>query len=66
METTTKSNSDKLLTLRQGAEYLTISPRTLRRMIDRNEIPYYYIGSSLRLRANDLEEYLELNRFGPR
>ena len=57
-------NNDSFLTLRESAKYLGISPRTVRRLIDRNELVVHYFGSCIRIRVGDLEDYILVNRFG--
>jgi len=64
MENTDGSNNDRFLTLRESAEYLGVSPRTVRRLIDRNELVIHYFGSCIRTRVSDLEDYIAMSRFG--
>lgn len=53
----------KLLKLSEVVEYLNVSEITVRRLIDRGKISFYKIGKSLRFREEDIEKYLEDNRF---
>lgn len=50
---------DKLITIREAADALGISERTVRRMIDRNELRAYKIGRCVRLREGDVQDYIE-------
>ena len=47
-----------LLTLEMVADRLAISPRGVRRLIDRKELPVHHIGSSRRVSEDDLARYL--------
>lgn len=49
----------QLLTLRQAAERLQVSMSTIRRRVDEGEIPVVRIGRNIRVRPEDLEEYIE-------
>ena len=44
------------------AEYLSVHPETIRRLIKRKELPAYVIGRVKRIRHSDVEAYLERNR----
>lgn len=48
-----------LLTLEHAAQRLSISPRTVRRLIDRGELAPIRIGRSLRLSADELRAYVD-------
>ncbi|PQP35643.1 DNA-binding protein [Desulfobacteraceae bacterium SEEP-SAG9] len=50
----------KVLTIPEGAQYLSCSSRTLYRLIDEKEIPGFYVrGRSLRILVSDLDSYIE-------
>lgn len=53
-------NQETLLTEQELAEYLKISPGTLRnsRSTGREHIPYVRVGGSIRYRVEDVTEYL--------
>lgn len=53
---------DKLLTIKQAAEYLQIHTQTLYK---KREIPRTKIGGSIRFKKSDLEEYVEQNTINP-
>ncbi len=48
----------RLLTLRQTAEVLHVSVRTVLRMLWRNELPGVKIGSHWRIRESDLIRFV--------
>jgi excisionase family DNA binding protein len=47
--------------VRQAAEFLSVSPRTIRRYIDQNFLPAYRVAGSntIRIKREDLEALLE-------
>ena len=49
------------LTLRQTAEWLSVSSRTVRRLIERGELPGYQLGKRkiIRVKWEDVEALLE-------
>ena len=49
----------------EAAEHLGVVPRTLYRMIDEGLIPAYKMGRVIRIKASDLDAYLEANRVQP-
>jgi excisionase family DNA binding protein len=50
---------DRLLTLREAAEVLRLSPRTVREYINRGEIHGRIIGGRWRFRRADLDAFFE-------
>ncbi|OAH41629.1 hypothetical protein AYJ66_06455 [Dietzia cinnamea] len=54
------SHPDAPLYLNQAAEYLGVSPKTIRRMISRGEVPAYRLAGNGRLRflKKDLDAIL--------
>jgi excisionase family DNA binding protein len=50
--------SDRLLTARELAVLLAVSPKTLYNYVSRNLIPYYKIESNVRFRGKDIAEWL--------
>jgi excisionase family DNA binding protein len=55
--------SERLLTTRQVAELLGLSPATVLRRWRAGELPGYRLGSNvLRFSARDIDEYLEQRR----
>jgi excisionase family DNA binding protein len=57
--------SDEWLSTGESAQYLGITPRTLYRLIDRGDLPAYRFGRVIRLRAGDVEDYVESARVQP-
>ena len=47
---------EKLLTVRQAAEFLALRPSTVRKMIHQRRLPVVRIGRSVRIKEIDLEE----------
>jgi excisionase family DNA binding protein len=47
-----------ILTIRQLAEYLMVSEKTVYRMLDRNELPAVRIGAQWRFRRQDIDAWL--------
>ena len=46
-------------TVKELAEYLSVNPMTIYRMVDRGELPVYTIGGKAkRFRKRDIEAYL--------
>lgn len=50
---------DKLLSLRQAADRLSIGTRTLQRRIERGEITYLKVGRVIRFDPADVDAYIE-------
>ena len=48
----------RLLTAKELASMLAISPKTLYAYVERNMIPHYKIASNVRFRARDVAEWL--------
>lgn len=49
-----RSQPPRLLTVRQAADQLSLSERTIRRMIDTDELPVVRVGRSIRIRQEDV------------
>ena len=56
---------DNLLNIREAAAYLNISPDTIYRLVERDEVPAKKIGGSWRLSRSRLEEFVD-SRAAPR
>jgi excisionase family DNA binding protein len=41
-----------------AAKYIGVSPTTMRRLADNNEVPYYKIGKARKFLKHELDEYL--------
>jgi excisionase family DNA binding protein len=54
-----------LLTLKEAAEVLRVSTRTVHRMVGGKELPAFKVGGQWRLRESELQKWLEgLNELG--
>jgi excisionase family DNA binding protein len=49
----------------EAAERLGITQRTLYRLIDEGQVPAYKMGRVLRVKATDLDVFLERSRVAP-
>ena len=52
------ARSPNLLTARELADLLAVSPKTIYSYVARNLIPHYKIAASVRFRARDIAEWL--------
>lgn len=57
-----ENKKEEFYTVEEIAELLKVHDRTIRREIQRGKLKKVMIGNSLRIRRDDLEEYLEKNR----
>lgn len=57
----------KLLTLREIAESLQVSERTIRRLVNRGDLAGFKVGDrgQVRVKSEDLEAYLEDSEYTP-
>jgi len=53
------------LSTAEASTHLGITPRTLYRFIDEGRIPAYRFGRVIRLRAREVEEFIDLCRIEP-
>lgn len=53
------------LSTQDAAARLGITPRTLYRFIDQGELPAYRFGRVIRLRAHEVERFVENSRIAP-
>jgi excisionase family DNA binding protein len=49
----------------EAARFLGIVPRTLYRLIDSGQLPAYRFGRVIRIRAEDLEAFVEASKLKP-
>jgi excisionase family DNA binding protein len=54
----------RLRTIREAAERLKVSTRSIRRWIDLGEIPVFRLGRAVRISEEDLQAFLNRNRWG--
>ena len=50
---------DKLLTLKDLAEYLNVSRRTIYRLLNGEKLPAYRVGKHRRFKREDIDEWLK-------
>lgn len=50
---------NEIYTILQTAEYLQVSDKTVRRLIDKKELPASKVGKAWRITKKDIEKYLE-------
>lgn len=53
------------LSTAEAAKELGITPRTLYRFIDEGQLPAYRFGRVIRLKADDLDTFIEASRIQP-
>lgn len=53
------------LSTQDAAQRLGITPRTLYRFIDQGDLPAYRFGRVIRLRAHEVERFVEASRIKP-
>ena len=57
-----KSTQDVLLTRKELMDYLRIKQGTLRKLMLRNEFPYFKLERRVLFRKNDIDKWLESKR----
>jgi excisionase family DNA binding protein len=60
-----QSLSDRLLTVEMAAEYLSTSPRFVRRLIAERRIEFVKIGRHVRIAESVLAQFIEAGRVEP-
>ncbi len=50
---------ENLMSKKEVAEYLSVSTKTIERLVQRGELPQYKIGKTVRYKKEDVEKYLE-------
>lgn len=58
-------NQTEWLSTQEAAQRLGITPRTLYRFIDQGDLPAYRFGRVIRLRAHEVERFVENSRIKP-
>jgi excisionase family DNA binding protein len=53
---------EPLLTIKQAAELLNMSEKTVRRRIETKDLPVIRDGGSIRIRPDDLRAYIAMRR----
>lgn len=57
------NKKSEYLRFEQAMEYLNLSSSMLRKLIFKNNIPYYKVGKNIRFKTCDLDEWMDGNRF---
>jgi len=60
-QTKSKTVSPQLISVADAAIYLSVSPRTVRRLIAKGDIPIVRVGGSLRIAIAMLNAYIALH-----
>jgi len=53
----------RLLTPEEAADFLSVSPRTIKRLVSEGNLPAIRVRNSMRFRLQDLEMYIERSRW---
>jgi len=53
----------RLLTPKEAADFLSVSARTIKRLVSEGNLPAIRIRNSMRFRLQDLEMYIERSRW---
>ncbi|HMG42786.1 MAG TPA: helix-turn-helix domain-containing protein [Acidimicrobiales bacterium] len=64
-EVSVGSDETEWLSTQEAARRLGITPRTLYRFIDHGDLPAYRFGRVIRLRAHEVEAFIESSRIKP-
>jgi excisionase family DNA binding protein len=59
---TKPASAPRLFSIADIAAFMTVSTKTVRRMVERGELPVHRIGHQLRVTESDLERFLAMNR----
>jgi excisionase family DNA binding protein len=59
------SDDIQWLSTQESARRLGITPRTLYRFIDQGDLPAYRFGRVIRLKANEVDAFIEAARIEP-
>ena len=58
-------NPVRWLSTAEAARQLGVTPRTLYRFIDEGQLPAYRFGRVIRLKADDIDVFIEASRIEP-
>lgn len=64
-ETPERAENIQWLSTQDAAERLGITPRTLYRFIDQGDLPAYRFGRVIRLRAHEVDAFIDASRIKP-
>ncbi len=54
--------ADEILTIKEVADYLKLTERTLYRLVQEGKIPGFKVGSSWRFKRVDIERWIEAQK----
>ena len=57
--------AEDILTIREVADYLKVTERTLYRLVQDGKLPAFKVGNSWRFRRQDLERWISEQSRGP-
>ena len=60
-----KSNGSILLDVPLAADYLTVTERFIRRLVDEKRVKYFKVGRYLRFDPADLDKFIQAGRVDP-
>ena len=64
--TTKQTRAQELLDINDLAEFLGVSSSTIRRMVERRELPFLKLQRVIRFKRSDVDEYLDRCRVASR
>lgn len=65
LQTVAANAAGDLLTVEQAADWINMSTRYVRRLVDQRRIPFYRVGRCIRLKTTDLDQHVEAGRVDP-
>lgn len=54
--------TDQALTIRQVAEYLQVTERTIYNLVWAGELPAFKVGNTWRFKKRDIDKWIEANK----
>ncbi len=54
--------TDQALTIRQVAEYLQVTERTIYNLVWAGELPAFKVGNTWRFKKEDIDKWIEANK----
>ena len=53
----------RLLTPKEAADFLSVSARTIKRLVSEGRLPAVRVRNSMRFKLRDIEQYIERSRW---
>ena len=53
----------RLLTPKEAADFLSVSDKTIKRLVAEGNIPAFRVRNSMRFKLQDIEQYIERSRW---